>query len=282
LPPGAAGEIWVGGAGVADGYLGRPELTAERFVRDEATGARLYRSGDRGRLRPDGRLDHLGRLDDQIKVRGHRVEPGEIRAVLASDPRVTAAAVVLRAGGPDDPEGGRIDGYVVLASEAGEGGDPRDTSADQRHTSAVLRRVLADARRLLPDYMTPASLTAVPEIPLTTNGKPDLAKLPKPAAHAPEPESAPAPSEGLEAQVLDIWSRCLHAPVTLDDNFFELGGSSLLVLRVLTELEERGLPVITPREFYAHSTARRFIDLVAAGTAETAATGGTTGAAGGA
>ncbi|QKW35626.1 non-ribosomal peptide synthetase [Actinomadura sp. NAK00032] len=261
LPPGAAGEIWVGGAGVAAGYLGRPELTAGRFVRDAATGARLYRSGDRGRLRPDGRLDHLGRLDGQLKIRGHRVEPDEIRSVLAADPEVSAAVVVLRrlgAGAGDtgagDASGERLDGYVVL------------TGDDPARRAAAARRILAGARRVLPDYMAPDTLTAIPEIPLTANGKPDLGRLPEPAALAPEragPPPGPEPG-GIAADVLGIWSRCLRADVTPQDNFFELGGNSLLVLRVLSEMAEKGLPRITARDFYTHSGADRFIGLVEA------------------
>ncbi|MEI5101699.1 non-ribosomal peptide synthetase [Streptomyces sp. PmtG] len=250
LPPGAAGEIHVGGAGVADGYLGNPELTAQRFIVDEASGERLYRSGDKGRLRPDGRLDHLGRLDDQVKIRGHRIELGEIRSVLAADPRVGAAVVTVSQASPDDHTTSRIDGYVVLVEPC----DPRD--------------ILADARRLLPDYMTPTTLTEIPSIPLTPNGKPDLARLPVPsprseqrsdtardAKHAPEPD-------GVAARVLDAWSRCLHTEATRDDNFFELGGNSLLILQVIIAMREAGLPPVVPRDFYLHSTASQFIKLV--------------------
>ncbi|RFS84171.1 amino acid adenylation domain-containing protein [Actinomadura spongiicola] len=260
LPPGAAGEIHVGGAGVADGYLGRPGLTAERFVPDGVTGERLYRSGDRGRLLPDGRLEHLGRLDDQVKIRGHRVELGEIRSALAADPRVVAAVVTVRRAPADDPAGTRVDGYVVLAE-----------TCDPRH-------VLADVRRVLPDYMVPATLTAIPEIPLTANGKPDLARLPPPAARpVPAPTGrmdgpdggAEGPNGGIgpggpAAEILGIWSRCLGVAVTGDDNFFELGGNSLLVLQAITAMREKGLPEISVRDFYANSTAHRLISLVEA------------------
>ncbi|MFG2228218.1 amino acid adenylation domain-containing protein [Streptomyces sp. NPDC048644] len=118
LPPGPSGEIYVGGAGVASHYLGRRELTGQRFVLDEVTGERIYRSGDKGRLHPDGRLDHLGRLDNQVKVRGHRIELDEIRTVLLGAPRVTAAVVVVNRDRPDDPAGSRIDAYVVLEAAA--------------------------------------------------------------------------------------------------------------------------------------------------------------------
>ncbi|MFE2184742.1 amino acid adenylation domain-containing protein [Streptomyces sp. NPDC059455] len=250
LPPGAAGEIHIGGAGLAEGYLGRPDLTAQRFVIDEETGERLYRSGDRGRLRPDGRLDHLGRLDDQVKIRGHRIELGEIRSVLAADPRVSAAVVTVRQASADDPASSRIDGYVVLAERCGT------------------REILADTRRLLPDYMVPATLTEISSVPLTTNGKPDMARLPQPSS-GPGGRSggeegagdAPGPG-GLAAEILGIWSRCLRTAAAPDDNFFELGGNSLLVLRVITAMREKGMPEISPRDFYINSNASRFIRLV--------------------
>ncbi|MFE7591656.1 amino acid adenylation domain-containing protein [Kitasatospora sp. NPDC057512] len=269
LPPGPAGEIFVGGAGVADGYLGRPELTADRFVDDPVTGERVYRSGDRGRLRPDGRLDHLGRLDNQVKVRGHRIELDEITSVLASDPGVADAAVVFREGEAGDPAGARIDAYVVLR----DGG-----SVDQ---------VWRTARRVLPDHMLPAGLTGVSGIPLTLNGKPDLSRLPAPSAvPASTPTAPPAPAPApvtdrdgeaadpeatgdLRTEILAVWSGLLGVDVEPDGNFFELGGNSLLVVRMLSDLRQRGLPKVTPREFYGNSTARAFVELVLGRVAET-------------
>ncbi|CAL9282696.1 amino acid adenylation domain-containing protein [Streptomyces sp. SudanB52_2052] len=257
LPPGPAGEIYVGGAGVADRYLGLPELTRQRFVVDETTGERVYRSGDKGRLRPDGRLDHLGRLDNQVKIRGHRIELDEIRAVLMGAPHVTAAAVVVNRDQPDDPAGSRIDAYVVLTTAA---------EADRA-------QVLAHARATLPDYMMPATLTPVSEIPLTINGKPDTSKLPDPRAAAPaglpearQPVEAEAASgavpDALADTVLSIWSKQLNTPVKPQDNFFVLGGNSLLVVRVLAEMRERNLPKVSLKQFYRHSTAAEFTELV--------------------
>ena len=258
LPPGAAGEIHVGGAGVADGYLGRPELTAQRFVIDEATGERLYRSGDKGRLRPDGLLDHLGRLDNQVKIRGHRIELDEIRSVLAGDPAVSAAAVVAGQESARDSASRRIDAYVVLDRN--------------RARNTGIRQVLDNARRILPDYMVPSTLTEIPAIPLTANGKPDVARLPPPARaatadhrrHVEErtavPDAAP-PDDGLGREILEIWEKILKTAVARNDNFFELGGNSLLVVHVLTTMRERGLPRVTLRDFYANSTADRFIGL---------------------
>ncbi|WP_234364857.1 non-ribosomal peptide synthetase [Streptomyces sp. RTd22] len=262
LPPGAAGEIYVGGAGVADRYLGQPELTAQRFVVDEATGERLYRSGDKGRLRPDGSLDHLGRLDNQVKIRGYRIELDEIRSVLAGDPAVSAAVVVAGQATPGDSASSRIDAYVVL---------------DERHGPAAdTGRLLANARRILPDYMVPSTLTVIPAVPLTPNGKPDVAQLPPPAVHdraagrqrddADDSDggrtAGTAPADGVAREILEIWGQALRAQVTHEDNFFELGGNSLLVVHVLTTLRERGLPGVPLRDFYAHSTAGEFIRLV--------------------
>ncbi|WP_280449459.1 amino acid adenylation domain-containing protein [Nocardia brasiliensis] len=245
LPPGPPGEIYVGGAGVASHYLGRPELTEQRFIRDELTGERIYRSGDKGRLHPDGRLDHLGRLDNQVKVRGHRIELDEIRTVLLGAPQVSAAAVVVNREQPDDPASSRIDAYVVLES------------------ATTTTQVLAHARAILPDYMMPATITEVAEIPLTINGKPDIAGLPEPrirSAGTPVPHE-PA-SGGIADDILTIWRKQLNTEVSLQDNFFTLGGNSLLVVRVLTEMRERNLPKVSPKQFYRHSTAAEFVELV--------------------
>ncbi len=261
LPPGIAGEIHVSGAGVADRYLGRPDLTAQRFLDDPRTGQRVYRSGDLGRLRPDGRLDHLGRIDNQVKVRGHRIELDEIRAVLLADPGVEAAAVVVRQETPGDPASSRIDAYVVFG------------------TAGTVTEALRAARRVLPDYMVPATVTPVQELPLTLNGKLDTAALPS-SRLAPRPQSAPdteKPGEreagdALAGTILRLWTELLGVPVRTGDNFFELGGNSLLVVRVLSELRSRGLPKVTTRQFYSNSSADRFIDLIRGLVEEAAAT----------
>ncbi|MFJ3671340.1 non-ribosomal peptide synthetase [Streptomyces sp. NPDC090106] len=255
LPPGPTGELWVAGAGLADRYLGQPDLTADRFGADPLTGERAYRSGDLGRLRPDGRIDHLGRSDHQVKLRGHRIEREEIRAVLLAAPSVHEAAVLVRQEIPGDPASSRIDAYGVLSG-----------SADPRH-------VLAEAGRFLPDYMVPATFTPVPSMPLTANGKLDASRLPVPLSpipaarpHSAEPTPAdpqhPSPATTVAEDVLGIWSRLLKTDVGPDDNFFELGGNSLLVVRALSELQRRQLPKPSVREFYDHSTAAQFIRLV--------------------
>ncbi|MFE2966204.1 amino acid adenylation domain-containing protein [Streptomyces sp. NPDC059340] len=250
LPTGAAGEIWVGGAGLALGYLGLPELTAERFVNDPYGPGRWYRSGDLGRLRADGSLEHLGRIDSQVKVRGHRIEPDEIRAVLLEDPVVTAAAVVLSGDAFEDAAGVRIDAYVVADGDTGD----------------VRRR----AARLLPDHMLPTTVTVVPALPLTPNGKLDRDRLAATAPTRPAPVPAPTgdvvtpptgdlvtpPTGDLVTALVGVWEEILGVPVGPDDNFFELGGNSLYAIRVGTALRERGLPALPMRLLYTTPTAR--------------------------
>ncbi|WP_308402800.1 amino acid adenylation domain-containing protein [Streptomyces sp. AC550_RSS872] len=240
LPPGVAGEICVGGAGVALGYLGQEELTRRRFVPDPFTGGTMYRSGDLGRLRPDGRLDHLGRIDSQVKIRGFRIELDEIRSVLLEDPDVRTAAVLVRHDDPSDAATARIDAYVVLSS----GGD-----------AAGIRERAAG---ILPDYMLPATVTALDALPLTPNGKLDAAKLPAPAVpRSSRRDTAPAAADdGLTAILTEIWSEVLGVPVAPDDDFFELGGNSLFAVRIGAALRARGLPSLRLRELYRHPTVR--------------------------
>ncbi|WP_051871706.1 non-ribosomal peptide synthetase [Streptomyces sclerotialus] len=260
VPPGVPGEIHVGGAGVALGYLGRPELTAERFTTgDPATGpgGRLYRSGDRGRYLPDGTLEHLGRLDAQVKIRGFRIELGEIRGVLLEDPAVHSAAVVV--GGAGTAEA-RLDAYAVLA--------PGGTAED------VLRRAAAR----LPEHMVPATLTALPALPLTGNGKLDTAALPAPGTAGSTggspagPETDAAPEEPDDGAVLDriteVWQQVLGVPVGPGDNFFALGGTSLVALRLKTALRDAGLPDLRLREIVRHATPAAMAELVRSRTRE--------------
>ncbi len=241
LPPGVAGEIYVGGAGVAQYYLNRPDLTTERFIPDPYNGGRMYRSGDKGRLKPDGRLEHLGRLDSQVKVRGFRIELDEIRTVLLETSGVLAAAVVLRQDNPADAASTRIDAYVVLDGS----------------TPAEVRRQVS---RVLPNYMVPATITQLDALPLTANGKLDLKQLPPPNHHG-VAQLAPseAPADELTALMLDVWRRVLGVPVGLDDNFFDLGGNSLYTIRLLAALRERNVPEVPMRTLYVHQTIRRFV-----------------------
>ncbi|RPK92165.1 MULTISPECIES: amino acid adenylation domain-containing protein [Streptomyces] len=238
VPPGAPGEIHVGGAGVALGYLNRPALTAERFVPDVLDPAgRLYRSGDLGRLLADGSLEHLGRIDDQVKVRGFRIEPGEIRHVLLEDPAVSAAAVTVTGGEGGDAAAVRIDAYVVPAPGAGEDPGP----------------VRERAARLLPPHMVPATVTVLPALPLTANGKLDPARLPTPGTRR---APAAAPRATAPATVLaGIWQEVLGVEaVGPDDDFWDLGGNSLYAIRIGTLARERGLPGVPLRQLYLTPT----------------------------
>ncbi|MFE9047311.1 amino acid adenylation domain-containing protein [Streptomyces rubiginosohelvolus] len=249
VPPGAPGEIVVGGAGVALGYLNRPALTAERFVPDplDPAGRRLYRSGDLGRLLPDGTLEHLGRIDDQVQVRGFRIEPGEIRHVLLEDPAVSAAAVTVTGGDAGDPAAVRIDAYVVPAPGSGEGPGP----------------VRERAARLLPPHMVPATVTVLPALPLTANGKLDPARLPAPGTRR-DPVTTPAPAAapheasheaGPAAALAAIWCDVLGVEaIGPDDDFWDLGGNSLYAIRIGTLARERGLPGVPLRQLYLTPT----------------------------
>ncbi|MFB8167183.1 amino acid adenylation domain-containing protein [Kitasatospora purpeofusca] len=219
-PDGAVGELYVAGACLALGYLGRPDLTAERFLADPfgPPGSRMYRTGDLVRRRPEGTLEFLGRADDQVKIRGFRIEPGEIAAVLGELPGVDRAVVIARTG----PSGKRLLGYAVPA--AGALLDP-----------AALRSGLA-AR--LPEHMVPAAVLVLDDLPRTGNDKLDHRALPEPESDAAEAGAAPAtPQEeiicGLFADLLD-----LAGPLSRDAGFFDLGGHSLLAGRLAARLRE--------------------------------------------
>jgi amino acid adenylation domain-containing protein len=231
VPIGAWGELCAGGDGLARGYLGRPDLTAERFVPDPfaAAGGRLYRTGDIVRFRPDGRIDFRGRRDGQVKLRGFRVELGEIESALARHPTVGAAAVAARDDG--GPIGRRLVAYVV----------PRP-HAEREGLAVELRRALAAE---LPEPMIPSAFVLLDALPLTPNGKVDRAALPAPdgvAEGAPEWVPPATPLEELVARVAaDVLGR---EQVGMRDNFFDLGGHSLLATQLVSRLtQEHGIGV---------------------------------------
>jgi len=238
LPPGCPGEIAVGGAGVATGYLHRPDLTDERFTTDAVSGERIYRSGDRGRLTPDGCVEHLGRIDNQVKLRGYRIELDEIRSVLLEEPAVVAAAVLV-AGDGSEQTGAKLNAYVIVGT---------DTMVDE----GQLRRRLASR---LPDFMLPSTVTVVSELPLNPNGKLDPARLPAPPPVAGRNASLP----GIEGLVSEVWRDLLGREPEPEGNFFDLGGNSLLALRVTTALRDHGLTAVPVRALYEHPTLRSFI-----------------------
>ncbi|WP_433495470.1 amino acid adenylation domain-containing protein [Micromonospora sp. CA-248089] len=246
-PPGVAGEIWVGGRGVALGYLNRAELDAQRFVADADGPGRLYRSGDRGRMHPDGSLDHLGRIDSQVKLRGFRIELDEIRAVAAECPGVRTAVVVLRRSDPGDAATARLDAYVVL-----------DGIATQQVRDHLAAR--------LPEYMLPATLTELTELPLTRNGKVAVDELPLPVlGPAPDaPAAEPSPDDGLSDQLRAVWQELFGFAVGAGDNFFALGGNSLLAVRMAALMRERGLPPLHPRILYLNPTVGRLAEALRA------------------
>ena len=224
VPPGVAGEIVIGGVGLARGYLNGPDLTADRFVPDPystAPGARMYRTGDLGRYRPDGAIEFLGRLDSQVKVRGYRIELGEIEAVLRQYPAVREAAVTLQEEGSGDR---RLVGYLV--ANQGEG--------------FSLGEVRAYLRARLPEYMVPVMFVLLESLPLTISGKVDRKALPPPSLGEPAlgGKFVPARSD-LERLLAGIFAELLGvAKVGIQDNFFDLGGHSLLAIRLVSRLRE--------------------------------------------
>ncbi|WP_394824378.1 non-ribosomal peptide synthase/polyketide synthase [Pendulispora albinea] len=230
VPVGVAGELYIGGAGVARGYLHRPELTAERFVRDpfvhgpgsgSSRSSRLYRSGDLGRWLPDGSIEYLGRNDDQVKIRGFRIELGEIEARLGSCPGVREAAVLVR---EDEPGEKRLVGYYAAA-------EPVAVENLRAHLSSVL-----------PDYMVPAAYVYLETLPLTAHGKLDRLALPAPDDDAYTARGYEAPRGEVETILAGLWSELLQRErVGRRDNFFELGGHSLLAVTLMERMRRRGL-----------------------------------------
>ncbi|HEX3176287.1 MAG TPA: amino acid adenylation domain-containing protein [Methylomirabilota bacterium] len=244
VPVGVAGELYIGGAGVARGYVNRPELTAERFVAHPFRAdddARLYRSGDRARWRPDGTLDFLGRRDGQVKVRGVRVELGEIEAVLTSHEAVREAAVIAA----DGPGGDRmLVAYVV--AEAGAAPEP------------TALRAFLQAR--LPAAFVPARVMPVPALPLMPNGKLDRRALP--AVDPSRDRVAAAPARGpLKRQLALVWAELLGLPsVGADEDFFELGGHSLLAVRMLQRVQQLYGITLPLAALYGHPTIEGLAD----------------------
>lgn len=254
VPPGVVSELYIGGAGVARGYLGRPALTAEKFVPHpfSENGARLYRTGDKARWAAEGNLEFLGRADEQIKVRGHRIEPAEIEAALHEHPEIIEVRVAVL---PDASGLNRLTAYFT---------------AQRNITGKELRSFL---QKTLPEYMLPAAYVMVDHVPVKANGKLDLAALAALGQNQTEVDrdsepvsaetDAPGPmlqfpqntAEAIESRMAEIWKELLPDEIGLEDNFFEAGGHSLLAMQLLDKLREVW-PQLTLTDIFAYPTVR--------------------------
>ena len=271
VPEGEIGEICVGGPGVGRGYVNRPELTVDRFIQDPqgSPGDRIYRTGDLGRILPDGEIEYLGRADSEVKVGGHRVDLQEIENVLLEHPRVAAAVVALL---PPSDGGGDLAGYVVLRDQS-PAGELVDQVVEELHERVV---------RQLPPYMVPTYLDVVDVVPMLPSGKADRASLPEPSRSRlirGTDEHVP-PATPTEAWVAGAWEEALRLPagtVSVDADFFEVfGGHSLLAATIVSRMRESdlgsGLSIL---DFYRHPTVRSLSDfLEAAESPDVVADGG--------
>jgi amino acid adenylation domain-containing protein/thioester reductase-like protein len=226
VPRGALGEIYIAGANVAHGYLNRPELTADRFLRDPfRPGARMYKTGDLGRWQADGTIEYLGRNDHQVKIRGFRVELGEIEAQLATHAQIREASVVAREDAPGEK---RLVAYVTT----------------RESTAPGVEALRSHLQRLLPDYMIPSAFVVLNALPLTPSGKLDRRALPAPQAEAFVTRGYGEPQTEAEAVIAAIWQGLLRVErVGRHDNFFELGGHSLLLVQMMERLRRVGFKV---------------------------------------
>jgi amino acid adenylation domain-containing protein len=234
VPVGVTGELYIGGAGVARGYFNRPELSAERFLRDPFSrepGARMYRTGDLGRWLPHGDVEFLGRNDSQVKIRGFRIELAEIEARLKEDTRIRDAVVTAREDTPGDK---RLAAYYTLA---------------ENETSVEAAELRSQLLAVLPDYMVPAAFVPLDALPLTPNGKLDRKALPSPAAYA--TRTYEAPQGETEAMLATVWAEVLRLDkVGRHDNFFELGGHSLTAVQVIAKLPGELAVELTLRDLF--------------------------------
>jgi acyl carrier protein len=250
VPVGLPGDLFIGGDGVARGYWGRADLSAERFLPNpfEGNGRRIYRTGDVARQRTDGSLEFLGRSDHQVKIRGHRIELGEIEAALGAHPAVQEVVVLAREDADDDR---RLVGYVVGRT----GGQVR---------SDALREYVSGR---LPDYMVPSQIVLLESFPLTPNGKIDRRALPAPGQVAAKTRTLVPPTTDLQRVVASVWQEVLRVPeVGAEDNFFDLGGDSLLAAQVLSLLRSRISEAVSLTDLFRFPTVKALTDHLAGAT----------------
>ncbi|WP_262985194.1 condensation domain-containing protein [Nostoc sp. 'Peltigera membranacea cyanobiont' 213] len=238
VPVGVSGELHIGGAGLAKGYLNRPELTQEKFIPnpfEEAGRSRLYKTGDLARYLPDGNIEYLGRIDNQVKIRGFRIELGEIEAALSQHKDVKTSVVIIR---EDIPGNKRLVAYVVP--------QPHITP-----TVSILRSFLKEK---LPDYMVPSAIVTLESLPLTPNGKIDRRALPAPEARTGIESSLVAPRNLIEEKLVQIWVQVLRVEqIGIHDNFFELGGDSILSIQIISRAKVAGIE-LTVKQLFANQT----------------------------
>ncbi|MFE4517673.1 amino acid adenylation domain-containing protein, partial [Kitasatospora sp. NPDC056783] len=246
VPDGVPGELWLGGPALARGYLGRPGLTATRFTADPygPPGGRMYRTGDLVRRDRHGELHYLGRADHQLKLRGHRIEAGEVEAVLVRHPAVLDAVVSVR---EDEPGLPRLVAHLLAAP----GAEPP--------TGAELRALAA---RSLPGHMVPSAFAVLDRFPLTASGKTDRAALPAPGPVEAEPAERVAPRTPTEEAVAEIWAETLHTAVGATDDFFQLGGDSMRALLIASRANDAFGVTLTPRDVLVSRTVAALADLV--------------------
>ena len=244
-PVGVPGELCIGGSQLAQGYLNRPDLTAEKFIInpfDTSGHSKLYRSGDLTRWLPDGNIEYLGRIDDQVKLRGYRIELGEIENSVLQSGLASEAVVLLR---EDTPGNRRLVSYVVPAA-----------AYDREVLTAYL-----EAR--LPDYMIPSVWVKIERLPITPNGKVDRKALPVPEVDIALQKSYVAPRNEIETQLATVWKELLHVQqVGIHDNFFELGGDSILIIQVVSRCRRLGLE-LQPKDLFMHQTIGRLAVAIA-------------------
>jgi len=246
VPTGVSGELHIGGLGLARGYHNRPELTAEKFIKDPFSaepGARLYKTGDLARIRGQGQVEVQGRLDHQVKIRGFRIELGEIEARLSEHPMVGEAVVMAQDGAGGSKQ---LVGYIVAKNGA--------VTGDTHHIAHEVRTRL---EKVLPEYMVPSFFEIMTAFPLMPNGKINRKALPKPSAQAiASGQPYVAPRNAIETKLAEIWQQVLgREKVGVNDNIFEIGGDSLLIFQITARATEAGLPVTLPQVFQLRTIA---------------------------